>query len=281
MISQPKQMTFIQPRHNYAPESGDGHIHLSAPLITIMSRIRNAIGGEMIEMTYLDENFEGERGEIESDIVGVNLVGAPYIPEAIKIIKRVRAGATILLGGQIINSVDEDFDRLFKGVRNDVTVFNGNQEQILKETLDISNIPRQEDVSSIPVWKNIDKEQMKKYLSHEMSFYLSQGCKFNCHFCQAIKGRPEIYRKTDIAAEDLEWLTEKAISFGIYELSIYFSNLDIFQSPFALEKFIDRILEIKRKYNFRYKLRLIETYADKSQSLYVYSQHKTIPIHYV
>lgn len=258
---------FVQPRHSYASESREGHIHLSAPMITAMARL-SAAG--VNDISLKDDNFEGGgKGLIDADVVGINLVGAPYIPRALEIIRdRVREGVTVLLGGQIIDSLDDDNDdgelsddlkKIFAEVINKVNLLNGNRDSNLKRVFGLEALPSQEEVSSIPVWGNIDDEQMRAYLSHEMSMYLSQGCKHKCTFCQAKKNTPELYRDLDIAARDLEWLSQKALSFNIAKLDIYLSNLDIFQNPDKLKKFLREVIRLKEKYAFTYNLRGLAT----------------------
>lgn len=258
--------TFIQPRHVYAPDEGEGHIHLSAPLVTLMARLK-AAGVE--GMLHQDENFAeyaDQTAPIEDEVVAVNLLGAPYIPQAIEIIKRVREGATVVLGGQIVESLGADFDRLFATVRSDVKVVNGMRAQVLEQVFQVTGIPAQEDVSSIPIWEEMDEAKMKAYLEHSLSFYLSQGCKYACTFCQAAKNRPESYRDIASAAEDLKWLTQKAQSFGINTLDVYFSNLDFFQNPKEIEFFLDEVLKIRKELNFDFRFTALSTVASVVQT---------------
>jgi hypothetical protein len=258
---------FVQPRHSYASENGEGHIHLSAPMITAMARL-DAAG--VSDISLKDDNFEGGgKGLIDADVVGINLVGAPYIPRALEIIRdRVREGVTVLLGGQIIDSLDNDTDdgelsddlkKIFAEVIDKVNLLNGNRDSNLKRVFGLEALPTQEEVSSISIWENIDDEQMRAYLSHEMSMYLSQGCKHKCTYCQARKNTPELYRDLDKAAQDLEWLSNKALSLNIAKLDIYFSNLDIFQNPDKLKKFLKEVIRLKEKHGFTYNLRGLAT----------------------
>ncbi len=214
-------------------------------------------------MAHRDENFAevaDQTAPLEDELVAVNLLGAPYIPKTIKIIKRVREGARVVLGGQIVGSLsDEEFARLFEEVRSDVTVLNGMRAGVLEQVFNVTDIPAQEAVSSIPVWEEMDEAKMRAYLEHSMSFYLSQGCKHACIFCQASKNRPESYRNLDLAAGDLRWLVEKAKSFGISGLEIYFSNLDFFQTPDKLSDFLDRVIAIKKELNFEFKFTALAT----------------------
>jgi hypothetical protein len=253
-------LTFLQPRHVYASNNGDGHIYLSAPLITFMARL-NAIGVPVDSMSFVDENFGGEKGEVEAaDCIGINLVGAPYIPEVIGIIKnRLRSGARVILGGQIIDKLsDDEFNRLFGRLRDDVVVDRNNRTSA-QQFFSVGDLPRAEEVSSIPVWEQIPAEQMRAYLNREISFYLSQGCLFGCSFCPAAKGQKESYRNLDLAITDLKWLTQRAIKFGIKKLPIYLSNLDLFQSPQNLEKFLEEANQMAEDLGFIYEFRGLAT----------------------
>lgn len=260
--------TFLQPRHSYAPNEGEGHVHLSAPLVTLMARLKAA--GVTDQMTHRDENFAevaDQTALLEEEIVAVNLLGAPYIPKAIEIIKRARAGATVILGGQIVASLGDDFDRLFSSVRPDVLVVNGMRAGVLEEIFQVTSIPAQEAVSSIPVWEEMDEGKMRAYLEHSMSFYLSQGCKHACNFCQAQKNRPEVYRDLSYATEEIRWLIQKAKSFGIHTLEIYFSNLDFFQNPEKLEPFLDEVIRIREEFQFDLRFTALATVDEVSSEL--------------
>jgi hypothetical protein len=100
---------------------------------------------------------------------------------------------------------------------------------------------------------------MKLYLSHEFCFYLSQGCKYSCAFCAAqrsifdpsakiIHHHKEVYRNLDIALNDLEYLICKAKSYGINELALYLSNLDLFQNPANLSYFAEHVIYLKKQH---------------------------------
>jgi hypothetical protein len=247
---------FIQPRHSYARPEGEGHIHLSAPLITAVAQL-HAAG---VQVIYRDENFAGHQEKIDEDVVGMNVVGAPGILGAIKIIQRVRSGAIVLLGGQFVDSLGDDFITLFSSLRDDVTILNGNREAVRREVFQIiGEIPSKEHVSSIPVWEQFSDEQMKAYLSREISFYLSQGCQYACTFCQAAKNRTEQYRDLKMAIEDLTWLAQKAINLGIKEFGVYLSNLDLFQTPDQLQAFMESVAVWAQEHSFTFKLRGLAT----------------------
>lgn len=248
------EIVFLQPRHIYAPEEGLGHIHMSAPLITAMSKLQ---AGGLRDFRYVDGNFSG--GDyLDADILGVNLVGSPYVPVAIDIIKSVKEGAQVVLGGQIVDSLGGDFDRLFK-FRYGVDVVNGNRLEVQKRVFGVSTVLSEQNTSSIKIWEGISDSLMKQYLSHEFSFYLSQGCKYRCSFCPAVKGVDEAYRDISIATKELEWLSEKALSFDISQLSFYISNLDAFQTPEKLREFCLGLIEVKNRLGISFRIRSLAT----------------------
>src|SRR3989344_7837955 len=70
-----KKTLFVQPRHVYAPSEGEGHIYSPTSLWTVGAKLIEA--GADIE--FADENLRSVDTE-SADVVGINLVGAPYIP---------------------------------------------------------------------------------------------------------------------------------------------------------------------------------------------------------
>ncbi|MDD2870784.1 MAG: radical SAM protein [Candidatus Gracilibacteria bacterium] len=238
-----KNITLIQPRHNYAPQEGFGHIYLSAPLLSFKARLLKVLGNTKID--YLDANFSAPDYSKLDGIVGINLVGAPYIPEVLKIIEKLNDDVDIILGGQIISSLtEEEFYKIFNQKRK--RVINGNIDKNIEDLfgLEIGILPKVENINLIKSYQDIQGEQMKLYLEREFSLYLSQGCKYNCSFCQAVKGVPEIYRDFDMLKQELIYLSNRAKSLGIHTLKFYLSNLDILQTPNNFEKYLYTISEV-------------------------------------
>ena len=253
-----KKILLIQPRHIYAPtlESNKlGHIYMPVSLLSAAA-IFLKIG---FEVEFVDENIS--KADISNNIIGINLLGAPYIPEALKIENRLKEiydnDYTLLLGGQIINGLTgKELSKIFSN-----QTFNGNSSSELSKIFDIelTKIPKIEDLSLINSYKLLKDNNLKMYLEREFTFYLSQGCKYSCSFCSAErtiinkelgikKIRSERYRNINIALSDLEFLIKKALSFKIYNLSFYLSNLDIFQTPLKVHRFGLGIIELKKKY---------------------------------
>ncbi|MBI2665394.1 radical SAM protein, partial [Candidatus Woesearchaeota archaeon] len=119
--------------------------------------------------------------------------------------------------------------------------------------------------------ERLDDETMKEYLSREFSLYVSQGCEKSCSFCGAdrtsknpltgeTKKVNERYRDISLLENDLDYLVHKAKSFGLEELQLYMSNLDVFQTPQQLLRFAYAVQEVKRSNpNFRIGLRGLAT----------------------
>ena len=251
------QIDLIQPRHSYADplESGKvGHVYTPHSLWTAAARLK-AVGHKV---NLYNENLRRYDGKAET--VGVNFQGAPYIPKVKDLQARVGKRTNWLLGGQIfdlrLGLNDGQRSQLFG--ENSI---NGNKDSELQRILGHEGcLPAPEDTSLIPIYEQIPDEDFEAYLKHEMSFYLSQGCKEKCTFCTAPKNQEERYRNTDIIEKDLEYLIQRALTLGIDSLKVYVSNLDLFQSPEKLQQWSGLILKMKRKYpDFTFNWRALST----------------------
>ena len=62
------KIDLIQPRHNYAPPYGLGHVYMPTSLLTIAARLLHA----GVDVTIHDENIEPAK--ITSNYIGINLL---------------------------------------------------------------------------------------------------------------------------------------------------------------------------------------------------------------
>lgn len=247
------KLTLIQPLCDRAEDEGKGHIYFPGSLAIVAGRLQ----GSGKRVAIQDANVS-KLDFTDSEVFGINLIGAPYIPVALKLRDRicetVGKEAKIIMGGQVISGLSSaQFSRLFG-----FDVINGMDETALRLELGIwGRLPSREKTSLIAGCEVISPELMKQYLSHEISFYLSQGCGFDCDFCAAehtlvdpttqkvAKKVRETYRDLEIVEKDLQYLVKLAKGFGINRLSIYLTNLDLFQSPAQLQNFADLLEDIK------------------------------------
>ena len=241
-----KTIDLIQPRQNYAPHPSVerfGHIYMPTSLLTAGAVLQNS----GIDATIHDENFDSSN--ITSRYVGINLLGAPYIPEAVKLQNRIRKenGNEVIffLGGKVVDGLtDEQFSRLFGPDSYRGNDLGAVASRILGENVPVKNPLL---ISLIPAYNRIDPEMMKKYLSREISLFVSKGCSSICDFCAADKGMPETYRDQQIIKDDLSYLVREAKRFELDKLSVYMSNLDVFQTPQELKRFAQSVREIKNE----------------------------------
>lgn len=262
-----KSITLIQPRHTYAPENGLGHIYMPNSLLTFGAQLQQVA----YEARIYDENMD--TAMIDTDIVGINLLGAPYIPEAQKIITKIRKSygnqIKIILGWQVLapgknikhpdapgwsyntGVTSEQFSKLFG--RN---VYNGMVKENLQHVLGISDIPPATGVSIMPMYHSLWDAQLLAYMRGEIPLYVSQGCAMNCSFCAAVKWTPEAYRDIQHIQSDMMYLLGKAKEYYMDSLSFYMTNLDVFQSPKKLFAFAKMIQGVRKDYpNIDIKLR--------------------------
>lgn len=242
-INKKQEFDFIQPAHIYKPESEPGHIYMPTSLLSMAARLQHT----GIKVNIWDENFEPYTGS--SSTVGINLLGAPYIPVVQQLIKRLDA-QQILLGGQVINGLKtEEFLSLFPGAHN------GNNPLYFE----LNAIPSEFETSLVPMYEQIPDWQMKSYLEHEFSFFVSQGCKHACKFCAAVRTHKdpatgkvvkiaEQYRNIEVMEKDFTYLMTKAQQLGVPKISIYMSNLDVFQTPQKLHEFATMVICVRARY---------------------------------
>lgn len=269
------KIDLVQPRHTYAPpiskaplrgKEPTGHVYLNSSLLSVGSRLMQA----GVDVRFHDENLRPR--EIESNLVGIQLLGAPYVPEAIKIQKetrRVSDDIHFLLGGRVISGfTPQQFQRLFGADAS-----NGNIDAELAKHLKLSPhaIPPVEESTLIPALEQISDEDMREYLSREFAFYTSQGCKFACDFCAAVRtGKDpltgkvvhvkEVYRNLDRAKQELKYLMTRGEKLGIQKLSLYLTNLDVFQTPEKLLEFARMVKSVRQEHpNMQLEMRGLAT----------------------
>ena len=257
----------INQRHNYASsaeEEAIGHVYLPTAMLTQGARLMAA----GVDVKFHDENIE--KADLTGEHVAIGLLGHPYIPDAIRKQKEVKdeyPDANVYLGGQVISQLPKNqFHRLFGE-----DALNGNDSEVLEVLVDDpfaivgqSVLDAPEETSLIPAYEALGDEVLKQYLTQEnedgelvgreFSFYVSQGCTKGCSFCTADRNRPgqptvgEKYRNQDIMKHELEYLIQKQKSFGVDELNIYMSNLDVFQTPDELHTFAKNVIDLREKY---------------------------------
>ncbi|MCX6822589.1 MAG: radical SAM protein [candidate division SR1 bacterium] len=272
-------MDLIQPRHSYAHEEGKGQIYTNTSLWTIGTILDNA----GVDISLHDENF-GEVESLSSDTVGISLLGAPYIPVVKDMMQRLKSkfgnDLKFVLGGQVLTQKQSKMGKTlgldtvqFKNLFGE-DVVNGMQEGTLEQVCNIQKLSTGYDVSLIPMYEKLSDTDFLTYFTKEISLYVSQGCKFDCDFCAAVKHQKEQYREAQVMYIDLSYIAERLQRLGEHKVSIYMSNLDVFQSPKQLEGFADMMLQIQKEHpGFTFNLRGL---AGTKSFVYLDRQHPQI-----
>ncbi len=263
----------MQPRHNYAPDHGEGHLYLPTSPLTFAARIL-AAGGDV---DIADENIRPADTD-RYDTIGANLVGLPYVPVVRDRFRHALdyGQQNIMLGGVVVAGLTRTMKKIHSNKREQILqvhdtgafhTFFGDRAIPCTDVANIAratNVPQElltlkpdEQVSLIPAYaKIIDGDMQQHYLNREISFYLAQGCNQGCVFCAAPNEQQERYRGADIIKQDLAYLTTRAQRLGLQKLTMYLSNLDVFQNPEQLEVFFDIVLELQRAHpGFVYRMR--------------------------
>lgn len=183
-----------------------------------------------------------------ADVVGVSVVGAPYFKQLrtfCRTMKRLYPTKPVLLGGQTMKAFsDEQFSILFGGTN---AVLIKEDTDLAKVGIDPSSFSPALEVALQPFFEHMDPKRLRLYLSHEMPLVLSQGCHFRCRFCAAAKDQPEEFKDIASFTCDLLYVASKANEFGLENLEFYATNLDFFQTPRELEKYLRVIAWVRKE----------------------------------
>lgn len=213
-------------------------------LLNVAARLRAA--GVDVRVTDLNTQTLNEF----RSVVGANVIGPPYIHPVRQLIeqhKTIHPKGKFIVGGQGVSGfTDKQRHRLF----GRATVY-GNDVSALASTLAVpsASIPPMERVSIVGELEFLTDAEFLRYLKSEIPFYLSRGCRYSCTFCAAERTRKdpytnhtlathETYRELDQAQEELSYLAGRSAALDLSNLSIYLSNLDLFQSPHKLREFV-------------------------------------------
>ena len=258
-----KKILLIQPEYPY----GKKQIYLGSSLLITASRLIQ-IG---FDVTLIDFNMYRTVKE-HYDYIGITVIGAPYIPSVAGLtneIQKINAvnsywrsideslppETKILIGGQPISHID---NQMFSEIFGSKAIQIKNDNDLIKALgLESNQLVSTFEISLEKAYEIIPDSDLKKYLSHEMALFISQGCHFHCAFCAAAKGMREQFRDTNLFRSDLVYLAKKAKSFGLNKLEFYATNLDFFQNPNKMLQFLDIIADIQSVYDIKIKVRCL------------------------
>lgn len=251
-----KQVVLISPRYPY----GKDQIFLGGSLVTVAARLMAM--GHMV--TMIDFNIDRLTDKsvkvslAKADMIGISLTGAPYIPGVVELLPalcQMAPRALVLLGGQVIERLSpEQFAQIFQGqavqVKDDIDLARNLGCQV-------ADLPDAYTVDFVSVWKQMGEGRLVRYLRHESALVISQGCHFKCRFCAADKDKEEQFRSLKCFRSELLYLTKVAKHHDISQLDFYATNLDFFQNPEKIRRFLEVLVQVQEETGVRVRVRCL------------------------
>ncbi len=246
-----KKALLIQPAYPYGkPQTW---------LPTSLHKVAAGFEAGGTQTDVVDLNLEPFPSLQNYDNVGIGVIGMPYIPETRRIAKRVfeETGKTPLIGGPIIEFFTPDeFQEIYPNsaqVRGEIVHKNSKLGRTIKKTDPVLQF---KGIEAVPVYevsiaqriKQMPDDSLKKYLENEFDFFVSQGCKYGCHFCAAAKNRREEFSEHHVMQSDLEAICEAAGRLQVPKLNMYLSSLDLFQNPEQFKEVLGLFAHMRKKY---------------------------------
>ena len=242
-----KKILLIRPKYPY----GKSQIWMPMDIYKVAAKLESS----GIDTDISDLNLEELPQDINNyDYVGIGVIGPPYIPSTKDLAGTIKkmTQAPIIIGGPVIENLGkEEFKRIYGDaiqIKNDTDI---------ESLMSIKLNPVYETSIKKSIGK-IEKNRLKEYLSNEFSIFISQGCKYACDFCAAVRTKPgsKITEKfSSVLSEDLEALCTKTSEYNIGNLDVYLSSLDLFQTPRKFKRVLEDFIQAKKEYGISFRLR--------------------------
>lgn len=232
---------------------GKPQIWLPLDLMKAASQLEHA----GVRTDIKDMNIEKLPGLERYDYVGIGVTGAPYIPVTRKISENLLSkGKKVMLGGPGVEHLGRgEFERIYGKEPLQVKT-----DADLAKAVGVEKIP---EVYRAGISGQLDKlspGKIREYLSKEFSFFSSQGCKYSCRFCAAVRNEPGSREKvgevfSDTITDDIGSISEKSRLAGIDHLKLYVSSLDFLQTPEKMMGVLEEFGKAREKYGIDFDLR--------------------------
>lgn len=253
-------VTLIQPRAPWG-----FHAYLPNGLLSVASRLSR----QGVRSVIFDENV-GDRLDdaivrnnlAQADIIGIGVLGSPFIPEAIRVgqaIRRMGYSQPIFIGGEVIMRLTvAQFEGIFSRIGG--RVIRVESDEGLGRELGLS-LPTMYATSMTPAIRDLSERARQIYFRKEWCLFTSQGCIYKCNFCAATKGVPERFRDPEAFRDEVSCLAQMvkryAGSYAPYE--VYCSTLDGCQNPEEMEATLAMVAEESRRVGVYFPLRFLAT----------------------
>lgn len=250
-------ISLIQPRAPYGlhPYLPNGILNLAARLHAV---------GNSVEITDfnidepIDQAFvDGMKGV---HVIGVGVLGTPYIPEALSVVRKIRAkGVTqrVVVGGQgAMRLTHEQFNRIFAGLGDVVLATNDTE---IADAFGVPTLPSMFNAQTDLAMATLPEHYAQAYLSQEWCLFTSDGCVYSCGFYAASKGQREQFRPTRAVEKEVAVLTTMTLNIGKTFADVYLSSLDITQNPEQMEGVLAAASSVATTYGVQLRMRGLAT----------------------
>lgn len=245
------KFALINLRHPY----GKSQVYFNASLASVAAML--LVMGHSVE--YLDFNLDNPDDPrlMNADVIGISLIGAPYIPGALALAEHLKdSGKPILMGGQVIENLSEgQFAKIFAGTNARQIRNNSDLANFLE--CNPTKIPNPYRLSLRAIWETLTPERRRTYISNEMPLVVGQGCAFQCAFCAAHKREREVHVSTDSFEYGLRYLANEAKQAGVRQLNFYASSLDFFQNPEKIAEYLEVLAQVQEETGIRIQVRCL------------------------
>lgn len=254
-----KNVLLLQPRSAWG-----NHVYLVNGLLATATRLSIAGFNYVIRDLNIDKDIQQE--EIaNADIIGISILGSPYIPRALRLAKKLRNRGysnRIFFGGPILENISkEDWRKLFQanGLENVTAI---QYEVDLKIELGLlKDLPSRYDISMSKAIEELPEYMQRAYFEKEFCIFTSDGCIFNCTFCGAHKNQKEAFRDTAKFRDEMATIAQMVLKYAgpKPEYEIYLSTLDGLQTAETMERTLGIIYEEFNKVGVVAPLRFLAT----------------------
>lgn len=173
------------------------------------------------KVTFVDLTLDELPAQFEQfDCMMISCFAKPYLKNAAQVACQIRLtgySKPIIVGGQGVEKLPKGlFERLMP---EGVQMWQARGLQPLRESVGLG-----------PALKLLSRKRVFDYIDREFGFYISDGCAYNCSFCDAHCAQAERYRSGMHLKREFEDICDRLSAWGRTEVSVYLSNLDAFQN---------------------------------------------------
>jgi hypothetical protein len=238
-----KNVLLIQPRSAWG-----NHVYLVNGLLATATRL--ALAGFNYVIRDLNIDAAVPQNYIDSaDVIGISILGSPYIPQGIKLAKELRTQGyqgRFFLGGPIMENISlDDWQKLFQANGLDKIVPIQQELDLALALGQHNNLPKIDHSSMSKAIEALPEYMRRAYFEKEFCIFTSDGCIFNCTFCGAHKNRKETFRDPTAFRDEMATITKMVAKYAgpKPEYEIYLSTLDGLQTRETMEQTLTIIRE--------------------------------------